>query len=230
MNRRNFLKTTSGAIASLPFVPSLLGEDKLSDELQDLYSFLESKQLNGKPFKLYPFQKQILKNIHENNRLVIVKARQIGMTTLLGGYNSWFENKNKCVIIYKPLYNENFIYYDRIYRSFSDKLEVGPVKGLFYDEYNWRGKFYDEMEDNDNFVTGGKIVIVGTPDPEGRLKKFVDTHTDYVVAHYPAYKCKPKWNYRKMSDYYDTQCSHSGWPEYVRGNIYEREILANLVV
>ena len=45
MNRRNFIKTTSGALASLPFIPKLFGITPVSDELKDLYAFLESKTI-----------------------------------------------------------------------------------------------------------------------------------------------------------------------------------------
>lgn len=125
MNRRNFFKSL-GAIGALASIGIFSVQNKiygdvglgiknpryqldisgnLDLELEDLYSFLESKTISNIrvdnnhliPFKLYPYQKEILKDIHENDRLIIVKCRQLGMTTLLAGYAAWLNTKKKDV-------------------------------------------------------------------------------------------------------------------------------------
>lgn len=208
MNRRNFIKTTSGAIASLPFISTLLGQNAVSDELQDLYSFMESKLIDGKPFKLYPFQKEILKTIHENNRVVIVKARQIGMTTLFAGYDSWLIERSNVINRYSPPNSEMCECYIKLVRQFSDKISSGisvrsegRPTGLLYDECNYCEDFERYVRSDSKRFRNAKIVIAGTPDNEGRLKKFVDTHPDYVIKHYPATKCMVLWKDHRRAYY-----------------------------
>jgi hypothetical protein len=81
---------------SAPFLS--FGKSPVIPELQDLYNFIESKQIYNPvnklmPFKLFPFQKQILKEIHENQFILFIQARQIGMTSLIAGYTAWIQNK-----------------------------------------------------------------------------------------------------------------------------------------
>lgn len=49
-------------------------------------------------FDLYPFQEDALRTITQNNRIIILKARQMGISTLAAGYSIWlmnfFQDKN----------------------------------------------------------------------------------------------------------------------------------------
>ena len=47
------------------------------------------------PFKLYPFQKKIVKDLDENRFNVLRKFRQAGCTTIAGAYSLHFTNFNK---------------------------------------------------------------------------------------------------------------------------------------
>ena len=76
MNRRNFLKTTSTAIIGSLCIPNIVLSHQ-STELDDLYNYLESKTIQHPirgeiPFKLYPYQKDILKEIHENQSFLLL--------------------------------------------------------------------------------------------------------------------------------------------------------------
>ena len=68
------------------------------------------------PFKLYPFQKGIVKNIDENRFNVLRKFRQAGCTTIAGAYSLHFTNfnKHKTVVILSKGDTESTEVLDRI--------------------------------------------------------------------------------------------------------------------
>jgi len=68
------------------------------------------------PFKLYPFQKDIVKNIDENRFNVLRKFRQAGCTTIAGAYSLHFTNfnKHKTVVILSKGDTESTEVLDRI--------------------------------------------------------------------------------------------------------------------
>ena len=68
------------------------------------------------PFKLYPFQKEIVKNIDENRFNVLRKFRQAGCTTIAGAYSLHFTNfnKHKTVVILSKGDTESTEVLDRI--------------------------------------------------------------------------------------------------------------------
>lgn len=41
------------------------------------------------PFKLYPYQEELTNDMEENDRVVILKSRQLGISTLSAGYSLW---------------------------------------------------------------------------------------------------------------------------------------------
>ena len=53
------------------------------------------------PMKLYPYQEEIVKSMHENRNTIIATARQVGKTTSAVGYVLWYAlfNRNKVVAI-----------------------------------------------------------------------------------------------------------------------------------
>jgi hypothetical protein len=53
------------------------------------YIKIQSQTLGIIPFELYDFQETALKTIHENNRIVILKSRQMGISTLVAAYALW---------------------------------------------------------------------------------------------------------------------------------------------
>ena len=70
--------------------------------------------LKGKvPFALYPFQEASLKDFKENNYNIILKARQLGISTLTAGYALWMmtfqTDKNILVIATKQDTAKNLV-------------------------------------------------------------------------------------------------------------------------
>ena len=109
--RRKFLQLFGGITATFPFLSfGKTTEPKWVDnsppkrtELEDLYEFVESRTMRCPikgliPFKLFPFQKEILKYIHENRFTLFVKARQIGMTSLVTAYSVWAQQRQNAKI------------------------------------------------------------------------------------------------------------------------------------
>jgi hypothetical protein len=171
-------------------------------EMEDLYSFIENKtithpNLGEVPFTLYPFQKEILKQIHENDKIVIVKCRQMGMTTLLAGYAAWLSNRRPTLIINGGLWRT---------REWSEKLmdRFGAKNG--YSNYNeetdyFKLQVWDEVNHDYGISWGNdfqvplneKIIVAGTPDKQRNLWNFVDYHSSWKTLVYPYYKCNPMW-------------------------------------
>lgn len=57
------------------------------------------------PFDLFPFQEGMIKDFHDNNRIIILKSRQMGISTLVAAYVLWVmifnEGKNILVVSIK---------------------------------------------------------------------------------------------------------------------------------
>jgi hypothetical protein len=49
----------------------------------------DGRQRRWVPFKLWPVQREVLRAMHERPRVVVLKARQLGMTWLGLGYAMW---------------------------------------------------------------------------------------------------------------------------------------------
>ena len=65
------------------------------------------------PFDLYPFQEDTLKCFHDHRYLMILKSRQLGITTLVAAYSLWMmifnEDKNILVISIKQEISKEII-------------------------------------------------------------------------------------------------------------------------
>lgn len=217
MNRRHFIKvgTITLGISALPIWNFL----KKKTELEDLYDYLESHTIlhptkGNIPFKLYPHQKEILKNIHENDRVVIVKARQIGVTILLAGYLRWSSNYN---FEYNSV-NENMErYFINKYYSFNENKSDINKRCCVYDEFNFKTIPLPHLTN--------KTIIVGTPDHEGNLKFIVDRKDLFglKVFTYSAYDCYPMWNRKQIN----LNREISGY--YCNENSFVREVEAKFV-
>lgn len=53
------------------------------------YCFIQHPQRGRIPFNLYPFQEKVLKLFQENPYSVVLKSRQLGISTLGAGYSLW---------------------------------------------------------------------------------------------------------------------------------------------
>jgi hypothetical protein len=54
------------------------------------------------PFHLYPYQEETLLDFQENDRMVILKSRQLGISTLTAGYSLWmmlFQNDKNILVV-----------------------------------------------------------------------------------------------------------------------------------
>ena len=70
--------------------------------------------LRGKiPFHLYPFQEKSIQEFEQNDYNVVLKARQLGISTLVAGYSLWMmtfhQDKNILVIATKQDTAKNLV-------------------------------------------------------------------------------------------------------------------------
>lgn len=65
------------------------------------------------PFHLYPYQEQALQNFVDNDRNIILKSRQLGISTLIAGYTLWLilfhEDKNVLVVAIDQATSKNLV-------------------------------------------------------------------------------------------------------------------------
>jgi hypothetical protein len=137
------------------------------------------------------------KQIHENDKVIFVKARQIGMTTLLAGYVKWVNNS---LYSYNGITNMEDSHFKKIFRSFSNEKKIINDKYHYmFDEHNYKQipLPYTPIKDCE------KLIIAGTPDPEGNLKWVVDRKDElgFKVFTYTANDCYPKWTKRGMMQF-----------------------------
>lgn len=204
MNRRSFFKTIALSAASIPFLGMGVKAKTLQLELDDLYSYAEFKDvihpIHGRiPYKLFPYQRDILKAIHENQNLIIVKGRQIGMTTMLAVYAAWLSHR-------RPVWN-SYIGVNRYTKQdFKNRMSLFHPAKLskaqdafqlcFYDESHYGCKSFEIVK-----YPNRKNVMCGTPDGNGVLKRFI-THkqqADWAVLYYPISKCVGSWDVERMN-------------------------------
>lgn len=97
-------------------------------------------------FKLYPFQKQVMNNFKNYSRNIILKSRQIGISTLVAGYALWMitfnQNKTILVIADKKQDAMNMITKVKImYESLPKWLKIpltrNNVKSLYFKNNSW---------------------------------------------------------------------------------------------
>ena len=113
------------------------------------------------PFKLYPFQKDILKGYITHRKNIIVKGRQLGVSTVSAAYIAWYvlfhRDKNVLIVATKQETAKNMI---RI------------VKNIFKYIPKWIKDLAGEMPvDNRNsieFTNGSKVKAITTSADAGR--------------------------------------------------------------
>ena len=62
---------------------------KSSSYFMKKYCMIQHPTKGKIPFHLYPYQEETLQDIQENDRMVILKSRQLGISTLTAGYSLW---------------------------------------------------------------------------------------------------------------------------------------------
>ena len=65
------------------------------------YAKIEHAEKGLIPFKTFDYQEQLLKDFHDHRYNIILKARQLGITTISAGYIAWmmFFQRNKYVLV-----------------------------------------------------------------------------------------------------------------------------------
>ena len=53
------------------------------------YCLIQHPERGKIPFKLFPYQEELTRDMEENDRVVILKSRQLGISTLSAGYSLW---------------------------------------------------------------------------------------------------------------------------------------------
>jgi phage terminase large subunit-like protein len=61
------------------------------------YCMIQHPTKGKVPFHLYPFQEETLQDFQDNDRMIILKSRQLGISTLAAGFALW-----------SMLFNEDF--------------------------------------------------------------------------------------------------------------------------
>ena len=65
------------------------------------------------PFKLFPYQEELTHDIQESDRIIILKSRQLGISTLSAGYSLWtmlfHTDKNILVVAIDQLTSKNLV-------------------------------------------------------------------------------------------------------------------------
>ena len=101
------------------------------------YCFIQHPQRGRIPFHLYPFQEKVLKLFQDNPYNIILKSRQLGISTLSAGYTLWLmifhEDKNILCIATKQDTAKNM---------------VTKVKFMYHNLPSWLKEKDKPQEDN----------------------------------------------------------------------------------
>jgi hypothetical protein len=77
------------------------------------YCFIQHPQRGRIQFHLYPFQEKVLRLVQENPYSIILKSRQLGISTLSAGYSLWLmlfhQDKNILCIATKQETAKNMV-------------------------------------------------------------------------------------------------------------------------
>ena len=77
------------------------------------YCYIQHPHRGKILFNLYPFQEDLMSNVNDNRFNVILKSRQLGISTLSAGYSLWLmlfhEDKNILVIATKQEVAKNLV-------------------------------------------------------------------------------------------------------------------------
>ena len=66
------------------------------------YCMIQHPTKGKVPFHLYPFQEETLQDFQDNDRMIILKSRQLGISTLTAGYSLWtilFHNDKNILVV-----------------------------------------------------------------------------------------------------------------------------------
>ena len=220
MKRRSFIKLLSGSIISAPFISlaSTTSGPKpiVPGSLEDLYQFVESLKLHewkncyttfghthpDGTRELWPFQKGILREMWENDKIIFVKGRRIGMSSLLAAFAAWYTQQEPTVVHYRGLNHENGKYWERnIFQPFHpwipSRAQNPRTLGIF-DETNYHYQWHGIMNRG---IHLDKVIVAGTPDQAGNLRRlFVDHIRDFHQIWIPCQSCEPLFTKERIAE------------------------------
>ncbi len=185
MFRRDFLKVAS----SFSLFGCFNSQNYRNSEYQSLLSSAEKSSridpvLGVVPLKLYNYQKNMLRQICENDKVIFVNARQTGKSTLLNLYKDHFMEG------YKPGKN-----WQRTRGRFysleaNDNTIVGDEVNRW--DQNPMVKFKNIIK---NHSKKEKIILAGSVDRHGNMKWAVENAKKYgfKVFTYTIYDCWDEW-------------------------------------
>jgi hypothetical protein len=77
------------------------------------YCYIQHPQRGKIKFRLYPFQEEVLDQLRDNNYNIILKSRQLGISTLISGFSLWLmtfhDDKNILAIATKQTVAKNLV-------------------------------------------------------------------------------------------------------------------------
>lgn len=77
------------------------------------YCMIQHPKKGKIPFHLYPYQEDTLQDFQENDRIIILKSRQLGISTLIAGYALWMilfqSDKNVLVVAIDQNTSKNLV-------------------------------------------------------------------------------------------------------------------------
>jgi hypothetical protein len=85
------------------------------------------------PFKLYKFQEQLIKDLNNNRFNVVLKARQLGISTLIAAYAAWmmmfYRDRNILVVATKEKTAANLVKKVKaIVKYLPDFIRISQIK------------------------------------------------------------------------------------------------------
>lgn len=186
MIRRDFLTTLLSS--------SLFNLFKFESDADKLIGKIEKETLFDPvlgeiPFKLYEYQKKIIRQICENDKVIFLKARQIGITTLLDSYARHTDidyksnAKRAAPRAYNTYFSENKII----------AQEINFIKPQIHTNLISFKEIIAKSEKE-------KIIIAGSVDPYGNMKWAKDNAKKYGFKFftYTINDCKHEWDAKKI--------------------------------
>ena len=201
MFRRDFLKIAS----SLSLFGCFNSQNYHNSEYQSLLSRAEKSSridpvLGVVPLKLYNYQKNMLRQICENDKVIFVNARQTGKSTVLNLYKDHFMGEKmtsrRPYSIRTALVKRHQSYHSYHSLETYDDTIVGDEVN-FWDQKTFKGI----IENNQN--SKKKIIFAGSVDPQGNMKWAVEHAKKYgfKVFTYTIYDCWDEWPHCKVESF-----------------------------
>lgn len=186
MIRRDFLTTLLSS--------NLFNLFKFESDADKLIGKIEKETiydsfLGDVPFKLYEYQKNIIRQICENDKVIFLKARQIGITTLLDAYarHTDIDYKSNAKHAAPRAYK---------YTYFSENQAI--AEEINFEPRRWQPNAFKKIINN--LEKKEKIVIAGSVDPYGNMKWAKDNAKKYGFKFftYTINDCKHEWDAKKI--------------------------------